>query len=241
MLAQNPNSTKPTYKIEKVKDFIYCVQMPDRYDRAMTFCRAQEFYESPNDNFRGKPFSIWEYIKWYSLENKKGFSYGMDWSGFNIPLKEICRCYELLELTYGKKDHTIYDHTLLEILEKVKQDLKGPTKLLNTTYIIGTDGKINDTFKHEICHGLYSTNTKYRSKANSLIKTLKTKNPKVYNTLKANICEMGYSELIAEDEIQAYLQFGFDEHQFGKNVDLKERRLLNKEYKEKLYDAFEKN
>jgi len=47
------------YKIEKVKPKIFAVIIEDSYDRAMTFLRIQEFYESPNPAFRGnKDFSF---------------------------------------------------------------------------------------------------------------------------------------------------------------------------------------
>jgi len=42
------------------------IQFDDEYDLALHFLRAQEFYESPNEKFRGQPFNIWDYIKWHS-------------------------------------------------------------------------------------------------------------------------------------------------------------------------------
>ena len=50
---------KIDYKIEQVKPKVFAVIIEDRYDRAMTFLRVQEFYESPNPAFRGnKDFSF---------------------------------------------------------------------------------------------------------------------------------------------------------------------------------------
>ena len=39
------------YKITEVKPNVFAVIIPNQYDRAMTFCRVQEFYESPNPYF----------------------------------------------------------------------------------------------------------------------------------------------------------------------------------------------
>ena len=64
------------YQIKEVKPNIFAVIVKDKYDRAMLFCRAQEYYESPSLKFRGKNFSIWDYMKWYDEHNSWGFSYG---------------------------------------------------------------------------------------------------------------------------------------------------------------------
>jgi hypothetical protein len=70
------------YEIKEVKDRVFAVIIPNHYDRAMTFCRVQEFYESPNPDFRGKHFNIWDFIEWYSKEHKDAFTYAFDWGGF---------------------------------------------------------------------------------------------------------------------------------------------------------------
>ncbi len=46
------------YQIKEVKPNIFAVIIPNGFDRAMTFCRVQEFYESPNKKFRDKDFSM---------------------------------------------------------------------------------------------------------------------------------------------------------------------------------------
>ena len=73
------------YKIVEVRDRVFAVIMEDDYARPMTFLRVQEYYESPNPDFRGKHFNIWDYIEWYSREKKDVFTYAFDWGGFNIP------------------------------------------------------------------------------------------------------------------------------------------------------------
>ena len=65
-------------KVKEIKPFIYCVEIDDDYDRAMLFCRYQEFYESPYKKFRGKPFTWMEYMRHYKLAwKKRTFTYPM--------------------------------------------------------------------------------------------------------------------------------------------------------------------
>ena len=101
------------YKIKEVKPNVFAVIVKDNYDRAMLFCRAQEYYESPNKKFRGKDFSIWDYMKWYSSEYGRGFSYGVDWGGFNIPFDTMWKCYNECEM------ETPYDEVMWEILVNI--------------------------------------------------------------------------------------------------------------------------
>ncbi len=88
---------KIDYKIEEVRPNVFAVIVKDHYHRAMLFCRVQEYYESPNPQFRGKNFSIWNFIEWYSRQKKDAFTYAFDWGGFNIPLKTAWDCYEKLK------------------------------------------------------------------------------------------------------------------------------------------------
>lgn len=79
-------------KVVEVKPRIYCVTVDDDYDRAMLFCRYQEFYESPYKQFRNKQFTWMEYMRFYkSSWKKRVFTYPEDWSGYNIPSKILER------------------------------------------------------------------------------------------------------------------------------------------------------
>lgn len=206
------------YQIKEVKPNIYAVIIKDKYDRAMTFCRAQEYYESPSLKFRGKNFSIWDYMKWYHEKQGNGFSYGNDWSGFNIPLKVIHECYNKL----GKHE-TPYDAVMDRILLKLSS--ANPN-----SYVIACGDKKGDTFKHEVCHGLYYTNKDYKKQMDNLTKGLPKK---YYNVFKENLLQMGYANKVVNDEIQAYLQYGYDAPQFGKGVDISVRIEYSDIFKDK--------
>jgi hypothetical protein len=208
---------KINYKIKEVKPNVFAVIVKDRYDRAMLFCRAQEYYESPSPKFRGKNFSIWEYMKWYHEQNHWGFSYGADWSGFNIPLKTVRECYNKLT-----KPESPYDKVMDEILNKLKlQFLEG--------YLIGAKDTEGETFKHEVCHALYHTDKNYKKQMDALTHGLPQK---YYNVFASNLVQMGYTTKVVDDEIQAYLQYGYEEPKFGTGVDIDVRKEYSDIYKE---------
>ena len=213
---------KIKYKISEVKPKVFAVIIEDRYDRAMTFLRVQEFYESPKKKFRGKNFSIWDYIKWYSEEYGKGFTYGTDWSGFNVPLETAYTCYDTLTDRY-----TDYDDVMETIIHKL-YELNGEDA---DGYIIGAGNTDGDTFKHEVCHGLYYTNPNYKATADAVTALIHTEN---YNIFEKNLLKMGYTESVIKDEIQAYLQYGWETDGFGKGVPLEIREMYNNWYEEEL-------
>lgn len=208
---------KVNYKIKEVKPNVFAIIVKDKYGRAMLFCRAQEYYESPSPKFRGKNFSIWDYMKWYHEQNDWGFSYGADWSGFNIPLKIVRECYNKLT-----KPETPYDKIMDEILFKLKNES-------NDSYLIGAKDIKGETFKHEVCHALYHTNKDYKKQMDNLTNGLPKK---YYITFKSNILQMGYSTKVIDDEIQAYLQYGYEEPKFGKGVDIEVRKEYSDIYRE---------
>jgi len=138
---------KIDYSIEEVRPNVFAVIVKDHYHRAMLFCRVQEFYESPNPQFRGKNFSIWDYIEWYSREHRDVFTYTFDWGG---------------------------------------------------------------------------------------TETISTKD---YLTFKNNLIEMGYTDSVIDDEIQAYLSTNYEYTKFSKGVSKKTLKQLSKEY-QKVFNKY---
>jgi hypothetical protein len=203
------------YTIKEVGHNIFAVIVKDKYDRAMLFCRAQEYYECPSLKFRGKQFSIWGYMKWYHEQYDRGFSYGNDWSGFNIPISILKECYNKLN-----KIETPYD----KVMDKIIGQISG-----NTGYIIGCGNTQGETFKHEVCHALYHTNKNYKKQMDIYTEGLPKK---YYDIFKKNLLAMGYSSKVINDEIQAYLQYGYDDDRFGKGVSLKQLKQYSQIYKE---------
>lgn len=178
----------------------------------MIFCRVQEYYECPNSNFKGKTFDIWEYMKWYSIEYKRGFTYTNDWGGFNIPMDVAIKCYSELPAPQNE-----YDNIMASILEKIDDVLYKNDIEHENAYIIGSgnDTADNKTFKHELCHALYYTNPEYKATALSITNSI---NPAHYKIFKDNLLSFGYTEQVVDDEIQAYLQYGYSYPKFIKGL-----------------------
>jgi len=166
---------------------VLVVEVEDKFDRAMLFCRAQEFYESQNPDFRGvQRFDIWEYLKWHEKEYKE--SYTQRWEGFNLPM-------EVAQLA-TVKPQTKYDSKFEKIIRynNIKAD-----------YIIGVDKIGSDTFHHEMAHGMYYTNTEYRDEMlQEIARMPENKMDILYNYL----IEEGYHPDKVVDEIQAYMVSG---------------------------------
>jgi hypothetical protein len=168
---------------------------------------VQEFYESPNDDFRGKYFSIWDYMEWYSLF-RGCFTYPSDWGGFNIPYPILKECVDL-HFNQNKME-TPYDEIMFEIYKRL--EARGE----NNMYIIGTQVNEGRTFNHEVCHGLFYTNLEYREKALNFVRGIDNE---VFNVFKKNLLDNGYAEHVIEDEVHAYLMYGHNSYIFSGGLD----------------------
>ena len=180
------------YEIKELKRNIFTIIVPDTYHLAMLFCRCQEYYESPNENFRSKKFSIWDYIEWYSKNNNNSFSYAEDWGGFNIPFEIMKDCMHNSDI------ENIYDVYMLEIIKYIEDKKDQNTK----SYVIGVSELDGRTHEHETCHGLFYINEEYKKIANKITSTL---DGSLYNNLKQILLDRGYTDSVIDDEIQAYL------------------------------------
>lgn len=206
-----------SYTLQEVKPNVFVVLLEDNYNLPMLFCRVQEFYESPNEDFRGKKFSIWEYMEWYSKNGKGSFTYPSDWAGFNIPYPVLRDC---MELHFPNKEfESPYDKTMYEIYETLKE------RGIENMYILGTQKNEGDTFNHEVCHGLFFTNPEYREEALSFVESI---NENVMESFRKNLLDIGYTESVVKDEVQAYLMFGHNNKVFSGGVDKKEVNNLHK-------------
>jgi hypothetical protein len=208
------------YKITEVKPNVFAVVVKEKYDRAMLFCRVQEYYESPNTKFRGKNFSMWDYMKWYA-SNHNGFSYADDWSGFNIPFDVLEKCYRNMQ-----KFETPYDEVMYKIYWEIQTIKKG-----GKAYVIGAGDTTGWTFQHEVCHGLWYTNAAYKKQAKIVLNTI---DPNDYVIFRKNLLDMGYTDKVIDDEIQAYLSFGHDSENFCDGVDIMQCDKYHKEFRIKL-------
>ena len=148
-----------------------------------TFIRFQEYYESPNPEFKGKIFTLGMVRQWYSIKYGAD-TYHHDWTGFNFPSKV------LIPFKQGLFDPLTTEETELLNLFKYRND---------HFYIIGAQNV--ETLRHELSHALYDSNIKYKTEINKYI----NKNKKQLEKAKKYILEKGYDQEVINDELQAYI------------------------------------
>lgn len=196
-----------------IRPFIFGLKIKDRYDRAMLFCRYQEFYESPYKNIHGKFFTLEEFMRTYSKSRNKGyFSYPDDWTGFNIPSENLNKAIKLF-----KKDFGPYDHVMKDVVEFCNSEsTKHNHNKKHKWYLIGYPDCDLATLNHEIAHGLFYTNDQYRSLMIRLVDKLTKRD---YNYVKKKLLNLGYrnDKTIICDETQAYFSTGLDDTFDGDN------------------------
>jgi len=171
-------------------DKVHLLIFENQRDITSTFLRFQEYYESPE--FRRKIFSLKDFKKWYIKNSPNGiktgkFTYYFDWNGFNIP-------------SYILKPFYKGSFNPISIKEKKILDIFNIEK--GIFYIIGIhkESKTSDNvLKHEIAHGLFYTNKKYKKEIISLLSKFNL--DKIKEELRSRA---GYHEAVLDDEVQAY-------------------------------------
>ncbi len=206
--------------VKEIRPRIYCVLIDDNYDRAMLFCRYQEFYESPYKKFRGKSFTWMEYMRFYKNAWKKDvFTYPEDWTGYNIPSNVMEKANDVFykETEYDQIMNDIYFYCAID-----SQNKNNNTRC--NWYLIGASSKDLRTVDHEIAHGLYYTNKEYKKEVSKLINDIK---PTHYDKLKKKLVKMGYvdDKKIIDDEIQAFMSTGL-----YNGLDTKELKKYEKQF-----------
>lgn len=186
------NKTSKLYSIQSVYPGVYLVKFKDYYKMAMHCLRYQEFYESPNPKFKGKSFTIFDYMEWYSKKNGS-FSYPQDWAGFNFPAHIVKDVYDK-----GIIDKNKYDEEMLSIYNSCK-DLHSTDDF----YLIFSCD--NETTKHEIAHGLFYLNKEYKKEMEQLVSELPGD---ASGPMKEELKKLGYCSSVYVDECQAYFATG---------------------------------
>lgn len=200
LLTYNLENLFKQVELYKVADGIYCVVIESQQLRAFTFLRIQEYYESSSSEFQGNKFTWDKYIQWYKSSDgptgeKDVFTYGSDWSGFNIPSEAIENCMKEVD------DPNRYDDLMVSIITEIKE------RENDKYYIIGVDElDVNSgLLDHELAHGFYYTDKEYRTKMNNLVNSLPKDEKKSISDV---IIGIGYNESVLNDEIQAYMSTG---------------------------------
>lgn len=161
------------------------IQASSNVELASAFLRLQEHYESPNNDFRCRPFTIGEYKQWYT-QRRGAFTYYSDWTGFNIP-SQI-----LIPFLNG----------LFDPLTSLEKELIGffrYSSMGESFYIIGANS--NDVLYHELNHALFDYNKSYRT---SITKLFDSKLEHIKYAMEYLIYK-GYHPYMLYDELQAYI------------------------------------
>ena len=193
--------------VKRIRPFVYGLSIKNDYDRAMLFCRYQEFYESPFSNIRGQKFSLEEYMRTYCEKNKSlAFTYPKDWGGFNIPSHSLG---ESIKLFFYDETHSAseYDIIMSQVYEFCKEDCYKIDGKEHKWYLIGYDDGDVKTLNHEMAHAYYYTNEVYRYNCNKLIQNIKNKD---FLDIQKKLVTLGYrkDKKIIYDEIQAFMSTG---------------------------------
>jgi hypothetical protein len=189
--------------VKEIIPGVYYAAIDDDYDRAMLFCRYQEFYESPYKNIRNKYFTLPEFMRTYTKERGATmFTYPYDWTGYNIPSNILEKANNKFykETEYDKVMNGIYFHCSIDSQNKNGGERCG-------WYLIGAGNADIQTMNHEIAHGLYFTDKAYKKACNVILDSMKKG---VYNSIKKALIKLGYAddEKIIRDEMQAFLSTG---------------------------------
>ena len=185
---------KVNYNLKEIHPKVFLVGIENSYDLTMTFCRLQEFYESPYKEIKGKSFTMLDFQRIYSMRRGEGcFTYPLDWAGFNIPSNIINKFFDYIP------DWNDYDYTIKDIHIKIC-DIIGNDR--PKYYLIGSDPLSETTINHEISHAFYYLHPKYRKAANAIVDKLPKK---LYDKMKKQLISIGYCDKVIKDEIHAYL------------------------------------
>ena len=186
------------FYLEEIQPKVYCAYFDDSYTMCMAFARFQEYYENESPVFRDQSFSMFDLMEWYAKKHGAGsFTYTRDILGFNLPCSIIGEV-----AAKGIPDLNKYDHMMFALESLVRA--KDPD--LDSCYLLGLDRSGNPEDQlHEIAHGLYFTNAKYRKDMDKLVRALPLSKRGV---IEECLRDMGYGGNVMVDEIQAYLATG---------------------------------
>ena len=177
---------------------IFALVIKDDKLRSMVFLRYQEFYESDSDSFRGQGFKWKDYIDFYKEKTKKDyFSYHEDFIGYNVPCDTLEACMKKIP------DLNIYDMIMFSVVDTI-HDIVGSDKY----YLIGIDqsnGEDTSLIYHEIAHGLWFSDSEYKSK---MINVIENMDSKIKEQMLNKIKNYGYGDNVYDDEIQAFMSTG---------------------------------
>jgi len=186
------------FELKQLSEDIFSLTFDNSYDLAMHFLRWSEFTESIDPEIKSRPFVVLDFIESYAKEHDNIFTYPEDWVGFNIPSS----IFDVF-MESGVPDHNKYDAFMFRVVLCIKQSIEN-----RPFYLIGCVTGSESTIDHEIAHAMYDRASQYKEEVDKLIKVIK---PEHKEALNKTIQEMGYSQDVVDDELQAYCATGLTE------------------------------
>ena len=178
-------------------DHIWAIKSPDRQTRALMFMRPQEYYESAFDEIIGKQFKVSRFVDIYKQHyGKQQFTYGTDWSGFNIPSNVLEECM----FNIPEDEINNWDKLMISTINTIKE-VEGE----HNYYLLGVDELANELLEHEFAHAMYFTLPEYKAEMSKLNDEC---DPVVKDMMYKCITEYGYADHVLPDEMQAYMSTG---------------------------------
>ncbi len=161
--------------IKLVAPKIYALEGDSSEEVAAVMIRIQENYESPH--FRNKVFTLKEFIPWYMASRGK--------DTLNLPITDFPMKGKFNPLR-AEEQWLVDEITRLNIKDKF--------------YLLGYDRNDQRVIKHEIAHGLFYTNRRYKRDVLKALKGVYENHPKVVEELSAH----GYCDEVLIDEFHAW-------------------------------------
>jgi len=168
--------------LTQIKPKLYHVEFDAKYRLILAMVRMQVFYESQYKEIRGKVFTLEDLIA-CTMRDSGMFSYFEDVVACNVPGDVVQDFFDAYGMKLNKRERA-----LRELLPK-----------MNGAYLIAT-AEGSDSLDHEIAHGFYYLNKKYRRSMDAITTDLPDK-----DSLTVALIKLGYSADLVDDEIQAYL------------------------------------
>ena len=177
------------------------LNFPNQYLLCMSFCRVQEYCESPLPCINKNYFTIEELMDTYAETYGHGhFSYDGDWVGFNIP-GNLALAFQH---DFHNKPMLKKEKYLLEIINKERARRK---EITDTNFCVIGTYRLDD-IEHEIAHALYYLHPKYKKQMDDFYHSLTDSHKK---GMKNYLSTSGYEEPQFLDEAQAYFSTSDDE------------------------------
>ncbi len=230
LLDPKMESYLDSIELYHVGEHIWAIKIEDSHSRAMLFLRPQEFYESSFEEIINKQFKFSKFQKIYKQHyGKQEFTYGEDWSGFNIPSTILEDCM----FNIPEDEINTYDKIMVSIIKSIKE-VEGENKY----YLLGVDELSNSLLEHEFAHAMWFTLPSYKeemTKMNSMCDKF------IKDSMLKCITDYGYADHVLPDELQAYMSTGLGtkmEELEIPNIEewmIKYREIFERYYSKNLY------